>query len=670
MTKSVQRVISINGSRRLIQFSAVIFTLIFIQIDAFTQKYYSFEFEGRQREYVVYLPQEFQPNLPVVFGFHGYRQGSNFISYSLLHEVADTAGFITVYPQSNPYWNTGLLYPGYPTIDTTVNDVGFISAIIDTLYAHYEIDMRRVYNCGFSHGGGMTNLLSGELSNRFAAVAAVAGLFNDNSAVRYNPVRPFPILHIHGTEDIIETWDGSKANLWSLDSTINYKLEKNGCSLPGDTVLLPDLDKTDGCTVEKISYTNCSGEGQLIFYKILGGGHSWPSSAYTFSNEGNKNKDINANVEIINFFKKFENPLVYIPDTAFLYALIEEGVDTNGDSLISYAEAEAVTSIDVSGEMEEFWGGTLICGSNRGEIISLEGIETFINLDTLNCYCNSIESLDLSSNKALTYMDCASNPLHSLDVSNNTVLTYLDCDLRRLMCDCDQLTSLDVSNNTKLEALDIYEMPSLGKVCHWDYLFPYLPDLIDVSYDNSPNVYFISKYGGIYLFAPPLLYRPEYIEVYSSTDGMIYLVPKNTSKDIIAIREACLDSLTAMPNATVDVPLTGIENGEYWLYGRDTIGYISNQVAFRLQGSTVGFDNRSTDQFRIFPNPAKSILTIESESPGLHLINITSLNGQLIFNTEMEGTTHQLDLSSFQKGVYFITIRSKDFVTTRKIVKL
>ena len=36
----------------------------------------------------------------------------------------------------------------------------------------------------------------------------------------------------------------------------------------------------------------------------------------------------------------------------------------------------------------------------------------------------------------------------------------------------------------------------------------------------------------------------------------------------------------------------------------------------------------------------------------------------------MEGPTHQLDLSSFQKGVYFITIRSNDFVRTRKIIKI
>lgn len=541
MTNSVQSVISINVSRRLIQFSAVIFTLFFIQFDAFTQKYYSFEYEGRQREYVVYLPQDFQPNLPVVFGFHGYRQGSNFISYSLLHEVADTAGFITIYPQSNPYWNTGLLYPGYPTIDTTVNDVGFISALIDTLHAHYAIDIRRIYSCGFSHGGGMTNVLSGELSNRFAAVASVAGLYNDNSALRYDPVRPFPILHIHGTEDIIETWDGSKANLWSVDSTINYKLEKNGCSLPGDTVLLPDLDKTDGCTVEKISYTNCSGEGQLIFYKIQGGGHSWPSSAYTFPNEGNKNKDINANVEILNFFKKFENPLVYIPDTAFLYALIDEGVDTNGDSLISYAEAQGIASLDVI---------------DRG-ISDMTGIEAFVNLDSLWCQTNIFTNLDMSSNTVLRFLNCGGYRLlirniEELDVTNNHTLETLNCQntdltsldlsnntrLKHLDCSYNALVDLDLSNNTELESLrwDYCHLPSLdishnpnlkyiglkgthalNQICVWTVPFPPYEVLIDTI--GSPNAYFTTECGNNIVSIPDTAFLYALIEEGVDTNG-------------------------------------------------------------------------------------------------------------------------------------------------------
>jgi hypothetical protein len=51
-------------------------------------------------------------------------------------------------------------------------------------------------------------------------------------------------------------------------------------------------------------------------------------------------------------------------------------------------------------------------------------------------------------------------------------------------------------------------------------------------------------------------------------------------------------------------------------------------------------------------------------------VEITSSRGQLIARKTMNGTTMQLDLSSFRNGIYFITVRSKDFVTTKKIVKL
>jgi hypothetical protein len=72
----------------------------------------------------------------------------------------------------------------------------------------------------------------------------------------------------------------------------------------------------------------------------------------------------------------------------------------------------------------------------------------------------------------------------------------------------------------------------------------------------------------------------------------------------------------------------------------------------------------------VYPNPTKTLLNIETRVSETHYIEITYMNGQLIFSMEMEGSHHQLDLSSFQKGVYFITIKSKDIVTTRKIIKL
>jgi len=82
-----------------------------------------------------------------------------------------------------------------------------------------------------------------------------------------------------------------------------------------------------------------------------------------------------------------------------------------------------------------------------------------------------------------------------------------------------------------------------------------------------------------------------------------------------------------------------------------------------------GITVNKADRIQIFPNPGQGMFTIETSIPDLYDIKITSLNGQLIYRERMEGSSHQVDLSSFSTGVFFITIRSNDFVTTRKIIK-
>jgi Leucine-rich repeat (LRR) protein len=135
---------------------------------------------------------------------------------------------------------------------------------------------------------------------------------------------------------------------------------------------------------------------------------------------------------------------VEIPDIAFLYALIDDGVDTNGDSLISYAEAEAVTNFYVDCKGDAPWSCT------AGDIVSLAGIEAFINLDTLTCYHNRIASLDLSHNTALQQLNLFRNQLSSLDVSNCSSLVSLECS-------SNQLTSLDASTNTAIIILGMWK---------------------------------------------------------------------------------------------------------------------------------------------------------------------------------------------------------------------
>ena len=73
---------------------------------------------------------------------------------------------------------------------------------------------------------------------------------------------------------------------------------------------------------------------------------------------------------------------------------------------------------------------------------------------------------------------------------------------------------------------------------------------------------------------------------------------------------------------------------------------------------------------KVYPNPTYGILTIESDNIGQHSIEITSLNGQIIHRSNFTGSSHQIDLSSFQEGVYFIKVRSRDYVRTEKLIKL
>ena len=111
-------------------------------------------------------------------------------------------------------------------------------------------------------------------------------------------------------------------------------------------------------------------------------------------------------IAIITFTGCEKDPAeITIPDKTFLNTLIELGVDTNGDSIISPAEAAKITNLNVL---------------NRS-ISELTGIEAFVNLDTLDCGLNQLTSLNVSKNTNLRYLHCSGNQLTILNVSNNKV---------------------------------------------------------------------------------------------------------------------------------------------------------------------------------------------------------------------------------------------------------
>jgi polyhydroxybutyrate depolymerase len=277
------------------------FTLVFVVItSAFTAQLTtnSWNFGGLNRQYLTYVPASYDGTtpVPIVFCLHGLGDNMNNFYNIGMKFVADTANFIVVVPQAivDPLaqasaWNSGASYLGY-TLNGGVNDIGFINAIIDTLISNYNIDQRRVYSCGFSMGGFMTNRLGCQLSHRIAAIASVAGTIG--GAVTCNPGRTVPACHFHGTLDSTVYYEG---NLYGNDAEelVAFWANNNGCNASPTVTSLPDI-AADDLLITHWEYTSCTNNATVEFFKVDSAEHVWLTPA----------NDIFYTTEIWKFFMK------------------------------------------------------------------------------------------------------------------------------------------------------------------------------------------------------------------------------------------------------------------------------------------------------------------------------------------------------------------------------
>jgi len=65
---------------------------------------------------------------------------------------------------------------------------------------------------------------------------------------------------------------------------------------------MPNTNTTDGCTAERQLYLGGDQGSTVEHYKVTGGGHTWPGSAF---NVGVTNQDFNASKEIWRFFLQY-----------------------------------------------------------------------------------------------------------------------------------------------------------------------------------------------------------------------------------------------------------------------------------------------------------------------------------------------------------------------------
>lgn len=118
-------------------------------------------------------------------------------------------------------------------------------------------------------------------------------------------------------------------------------------------------------------------------------------------------------------------------DSELRSLLFSKKYNPNEDDMLTSSERSEVTTLDVNGK----------------PISSLEGLDAFKNLTTLDCGNTKITSLELKGLDKLTELRCAHAQLTQLTLSGLPALTKLDCSQNKLK-------TLDVSSNKSLTLLN------------------------------------------------------------------------------------------------------------------------------------------------------------------------------------------------------------------------
>jgi polyhydroxybutyrate depolymerase len=268
------------------------------------------EVAGATRNYRVYIPSSYDGKKPVplVLALHGGGgAGRGMNRLTKFNDLAERHGFIVANPDGlYRHWNDGRQSGAAES--RKVDDVGFLSALIDRLSRDYRIDAKRVYSTGISNGGFMSQRLACELSDKIAAVGVVAATMGRELAGKCNPRRPVSVLLIHGTEDPLVPYEGGRVQvrrggeIISAPEAVRKWVELNECAATPKTDSLPDAVE-DGTRTRREVYAVCNDGTEVVFLAIEGGGHTWPQGPQYLPARriGRTSQDFNASQVIWEF---------------------------------------------------------------------------------------------------------------------------------------------------------------------------------------------------------------------------------------------------------------------------------------------------------------------------------------------------------------------------------
>lgn len=262
--------------------------------------------KGRERTYSV-TPGGGE-SAPLVILLHGGGgNGRSVAAASGFAEKARAVGFALALPDGTGRlpdrytWNAGgcCAY----AMQEGVDDVAFLSALIDRLVAEKIADPRRVYLAGMSNGGMLAHRAAARLSGKVAGAGiVVGGMFGGEAA----PSGPTPVILFNGVQDQVVPFAGGaspnalvarsqSSPFMPADYAATYWAKANGCSAT------PEVTGGGGVAIWR--YQACSSGDEVVFYRLTNAGHAWPGGRPSAEAPAQPTQDINATDVMWDFFK-------------------------------------------------------------------------------------------------------------------------------------------------------------------------------------------------------------------------------------------------------------------------------------------------------------------------------------------------------------------------------
>lgn len=191
----------------------IIALCLLLGISAGAQEKHNFKHQGIERTYWMYIPENVQGQVPLVFVLHGYGGKAEGYCPQMV-ETAKRHGFAVCYPQGEKApkgktgWNVG--YPKQEGMKT--DDIDFICDLARHVQKKFNLSRQNTFFSGMSNGGEMCYIMAMQHPEAFTAYASVAGLTMEWAYRSMSPKKAVPLMEIHGTADKTSMWDGDPDN--------------------------------------------------------------------------------------------------------------------------------------------------------------------------------------------------------------------------------------------------------------------------------------------------------------------------------------------------------------------------------------------------------------------------------------------------------------------------